>query len=186
MAITKIQSESLNLADTYAFTGTVTGTPTGLNNAHLWYYTSTTTVGTSDVKLTNWSAHNGSEIGSIGTDMTHSSGNFTFPSTGIWLIQARIGYYITGSSEARFIYSNIRSSTNSGSSYTLVDEAVSNIANVDSGSNDLGTTFNQYILDVTDASTQRIAIYAASASTIGQIETYNKATNLLFTRLGDT
>ena len=25
MAITKIQSESLNLADTYAFTGTVTG-----------------------------------------------------------------------------------------------------------------------------------------------------------------
>ena len=118
--------------------------------------------------------------------MTHSSGNFTFPSTGIWLIQARIGYYITGSSEARFIYSNIRSSTNSGSSYTLVDEAVSNIANVDSGSNDLGTTFNQYILDVTDASTQRIAIYAASASTIGQIETYNKATNLLFTRLGDT
>ena len=27
MAITKIQSESLNLADTYAFTGTVTGTP---------------------------------------------------------------------------------------------------------------------------------------------------------------
>ena len=25
MAITKIQSESMNLADTYAFTGTVTG-----------------------------------------------------------------------------------------------------------------------------------------------------------------
>ncbi len=30
MAITKIQSESMNLADTYAFTGTVTGTPSTL------------------------------------------------------------------------------------------------------------------------------------------------------------
>ena len=29
MAITKIQSESMNLADTYAFTGTVTGAGTG-------------------------------------------------------------------------------------------------------------------------------------------------------------
>ncbi len=28
MALTKIQAESMNLADTYAFTGTVTGTPT--------------------------------------------------------------------------------------------------------------------------------------------------------------
>jgi len=29
MALSKIQSESMNLADTYAFTGTVTGTPSG-------------------------------------------------------------------------------------------------------------------------------------------------------------
>ena len=34
MAITKIQSESLNLADTYAFTGTVTGA--GFTNDHLF------------------------------------------------------------------------------------------------------------------------------------------------------
>ena len=30
MAISKIQSESMNLADTFAFTGTVTGTPNGI------------------------------------------------------------------------------------------------------------------------------------------------------------
>ena len=35
MAITKIQSESLNLADTYAFTGTVTGA--GESNAPSFY-----------------------------------------------------------------------------------------------------------------------------------------------------
>ena len=38
MAITKIQSESLNLADTYAFTGTVTGA--GLNNTPVFNKTS--------------------------------------------------------------------------------------------------------------------------------------------------
>ena len=32
MAITKIQSESLNLADTYAFTGTVTGADLQMTN----------------------------------------------------------------------------------------------------------------------------------------------------------
>ena len=31
MALSKIQAESMNLADTYAFTGTVTGVPSGLN-----------------------------------------------------------------------------------------------------------------------------------------------------------
>ena len=33
MAITKIQSESMNLADTYAFTGTVTGASTPMTPA---------------------------------------------------------------------------------------------------------------------------------------------------------
>ena len=36
MAITKIQSESLNLADTYAFTGTVTGA--GFTNDEFFEY----------------------------------------------------------------------------------------------------------------------------------------------------
>ena len=35
MAITKIQSESMNLADTYAFTGTVTGA--GVSNTPYFY-----------------------------------------------------------------------------------------------------------------------------------------------------
>tara|TARA_B100001939_G_scaffold339585_1_gene346581 strand:- start:26 stop:544 length:519 start_codon:yes stop_codon:yes gene_type:complete len=43
MAITKIQSESLNLADTYAFTGTVTGAG-GVNTPAFVVYTSGNTV----------------------------------------------------------------------------------------------------------------------------------------------
>ena len=37
MALSKIQAESMNLADTFAFTGTVTGTPNGiLQVKHIW------------------------------------------------------------------------------------------------------------------------------------------------------
>ena len=36
MAIDKIQAESINLADTFAFTGTVSGTPTSPSFKH--YY----------------------------------------------------------------------------------------------------------------------------------------------------
>ena len=43
MAITKIQSESLNLADTYAFTGTVTGAG-GVNTPYLEVVLSTVAV----------------------------------------------------------------------------------------------------------------------------------------------
>jgi len=38
MAITKIQSESLNLADTYDFTGTVTGASAGANTPSFFVY----------------------------------------------------------------------------------------------------------------------------------------------------
>ena len=41
MAITKIQSESMNLADTYAFTGTVTGA--GGSNTPAFFAQSTNT-----------------------------------------------------------------------------------------------------------------------------------------------
>ena len=186
MSITKIQSESLNLADDFAFTGTITGTPTGLPNAQLWYHTSQPYVGTTSAKLTAWSAHNGSQIGSIGTGITHSSGNFTFPSTGIWLIKSKISFYLSASNSARYILSTIHSSTNSGSNFTQVDEAISNITSADSGNNDLGATYNQYILDVTDATNQRVAIYSGSSNGQTRIETYNKATNILFVKLGDT
>ena len=53
MAITKIQSESLNLADTYDFTGTVTGA--GEANTPAWFANktdNTSVANTTNVKAT--------------------------------------------------------------------------------------------------------------------------------------
>ena len=186
MAIDKIQSESINLADNFAFTGTVTGTPTGLNNAQMWYGTTNTQLGSTHAKFTAWSAHNGSQIGSIGTAPTISSGDIQFPSTGIWLLKSRFSYYVAGSGQVRYIISQIRISTDSGSNYTLVDESINNLVSVNSGNNDYTITNNEYILDVTDASTTRAAFYVVAEDNTAYVETYNKATIFTAYRLGDT
>jgi len=196
MAIDKVTSASiatdavgptqLNEASNYAFTGTVTGTPTGLNNAQMWYGTANTQLSSTHAKYTAWSAHNGSQIGSIGTALTVSSGDIQFPSTGIWLLKSRFTYYITGSGQVRYVLSQIRISTDSGSNYTLVDESINNLVNVNSGNNDFTITNNEYILDVTDASTTRAAFYIAGEDTSPYVESYNKATIFQALRLGDT
>ena len=73
MAITKIQSESLNLADTYAFTGTVTGAG-GVNTPAFLAYANAdqgSIPSNTYTKLTNY----GVEV--FDTDNTFSSNRFT-------------------------------------------------------------------------------------------------------------
>ncbi|ADD94232.1 hypothetical protein, partial [uncultured phage MedDCM-OCT-S04-C136] len=78
MAIDKIQSESINLADTFAFTGTVTGAG-GITLADQWHITASLDAGNSntDTVITNWTQDGYGEDGRIGT-MSESSGIFTF------------------------------------------------------------------------------------------------------------
>ena len=63
MAITKIQSESLNLADTYDFTGTVTGAG-GVNTPAFFAELGSTQTGVSDDTFTKVTFNNESFDGS--------------------------------------------------------------------------------------------------------------------------
>ena len=87
MAITKIQSESLKLADTYAFTGTVTGA--GEANTPAWFANKTDT--TSVANTTNVKATFNVEI--VDTDNAFASSTFTVPSG------AAGKYYVFGSTQ---------------------------------------------------------------------------------------
>ena len=89
MAITKIQSESMNLADTYAFTGTVTGAGKEITEMDMWRLnTSFAVSGNSSYSLINsgWERADTDGFQKKGTGLTESSGVFTFPSTGYWKI----------------------------------------------------------------------------------------------------
>ena len=115
--------------------------------------------------------------------MSQSSGVFTFPSTGYWLV-GHGSYFHGGNSSNDYIASVILSSTNSGTnwydtsfSYTSFHQA-----------NLYGSTFCQKIFDVTNTSTVLCAFrsYSQDNNHIAHGETNDNATYSNFIRLGDT
>jgi hypothetical protein len=87
MAITKIQSESLNLADTYAFTGTVTGAGVTLKPAFSAYLSANQSV--SDATWTKVQC-NTEVLDSDSTYDNSSNYRFTPASTGYYLLCAGV------------------------------------------------------------------------------------------------
>jgi hypothetical protein len=80
MAITKIQSESLNLADTYDFTGTVTGAGGVNTSLFKGYFTGNQSI---SANTDNLLAINNEHFDSDGVlDITTNQGRFTAPENG--------------------------------------------------------------------------------------------------------
>jgi hypothetical protein len=123
--------------------------------------------------------------GFIGTGMTQSSGIFTFPSTGIYLIQAQFAFQLDGS--ARYISPAILITTNN-SSYTLVsstDVFISRVASLTTWT----MAFFSHTFDVTDVSTHKVKFdveSSANTSTVTRGTTTSDLTAFTFIRLGDT
>ena len=74
----------------------------GLSMAQQWKTTSHQTLSTSYVTLNTWQAVGHTGAGSIGTGLTHNSGTFSFPSTGIYHLSA-IGTFQDASNNQDFL-----------------------------------------------------------------------------------
>jgi len=124
--------------------------------------------------------------GTLGSAMTQSSGVFTFPSTGIYLVRASIQFQNDGTT-ARYCQNYIQVTTNN-SDFTTVTEGSGNIS---SGS---GSTYEQVpsqtLIDVTDTSNVKVKFGFLVASTGGSMKIYASSTTnrtyFNFIRLGDT
>ena len=93
----------------------------------------------------------------FGTGMTESSGVFTFPSSGYWLVT------FTGVSSAvndAYNQFEIHISSNSGTDYDQITETYTGSGSGTSG----GTATSSVVVDVTDASTFRVKFRVASLS----------------------
>ena len=183
MAIDKIQSESINLADNFAFTGTVSGV--GGTIAEISQYrmggTTIAVAATTRVLLNNSFA----EINKIGTGMTYSSGVWTFPSTGIWRIELTLTLLAqSNGGDCRYAGPEIHT-TPDNSTYT-------NRANVYTNANWISSNWymgqhTDLIFDVTDTSTHKVKFFAYSAVETATEQSSNaNRTCATFTRLGDT
>ena len=123
--------------------------------------------------------------GNVGSAMSESSGVFTFPSTGKWLIQVQLTLYGAYAFGWGYIQTAFKSS--GSGSYDGVAEAFGNVA-ANSG---FGGGFSQVLVDVTESGGSGAAAYfdQTTVSTaqryIGGSSTKNK-TSVSFIRIGDT
>ena len=127
----------------------------------------------------NWE-RNDTHFAQIGTGMTQSSGVFTFPSTGIYLIMYQFNCQGTN---MRYMGNYIEISPDGGSSYYVRAE------NYDSGGQTgyFGSSNCDCIVDVTNASNFRARFYCSSSGPITTEATSNsQRTGVTFIKLGET
>ena len=123
--------------------------------------------------------------GKLGTGMSESSGIFTFPSTGFYLVKFNVLWLGNGDSDIRQAGGAIKVTTNN-SSYSTFVEAYNGCNN--HGANYyMGSEMNT-ILDITDTSNQKVKFNVfTSTSTLTCVGSSSvNETYMTFIRLGDT
>jgi len=154
----------------------------GITEFDMFRLTADQSGGTNAVISSNLERVDDATFQKIGTGMSESSGVYTFPSTGKYLVSVHARIYAVSDSNATVL---IDVSSNSGSNY---DE----LANVNAG-NGNGTSTNktvsgQALVDVTNASTFRVRFQTESMGSSSLISgnTNSNYTAFSFLRLGDT
>ena len=168
-----------------AVTSAKTTLKSGITMYDKWVGASTTT-GRQD-PYTNWVRHSYTDV-HIATGMSHSSGIFTFPQTGIYLVRFNADAYNTSNYE-RVIECAIEYTTNN-SSYNALQYSMGNVHNI--GSYNIHSTVQvQAMFDVVNVSTHKVkfTVKAYSNESSLKLQSYNDAggfTYCDFTRVADT
>lgn len=157
----------------------------GLTVADQWRITSNLT-GSTSYTPTNWEQVDTDGFGNIGTAMSHSSGIFTFPSTGIYQITFYTWYYIDNAYENEVV-AQIQTTTDN-SSYDEAARGCGSIANNSANANFFDSTSCTHLFDVTSTTNCKVKFTLActKTATIFCSGTNSTRTSATFLRLGDT
>ena len=165
-------------------TALTSGFANGITVADQYRLTTNTTWTTSDSTLTAWERADTDGTGAIGSAMSVSSGIFTFPSTGTYLIQAQASISIAN--DQRFnslkIETTLDNSSYSTASYgsQFIQVTESNYTN--------GSVYTSFIFNVSNTSNRKVRLTIGASGTNGNIggDTSTNATAVHFIRLGDS
>jgi len=153
----------------------------GITMADQWRLSADLSANGSNVTITaNFEQVDDTGSGFIGSAMSNSSGIFTFPSTGIYLISTVFDFVASGSALGQ---ADVKIwTTTDNSSY---DQTTANYVSCDS--NQYTTGYTQHIFDVTNTSTHKVKfVYYTSTSATLRGATTQTETGFNFLRLGDT
>ena len=96
----------------------------------------------------------------IGTGMSESSGVFTFPSTGYWLLTFNASYYSNNQGDRQWGKSEIFTTTDN-STYVQASQGIENC----SENNDSCSCITQFLFDCTNVSTHKVKFRVRSEDT---------------------
>ncbi len=149
-----------------------------------WRISSNLTVTTANVDqdiTANWERVDDSGAGYLGSGMSESSGVFTFPSTGIWLLHWCGGF--THSSTVDYAAMMLRITTDNSSYSANVTENYIAFA-----AGDYSSMCAFYIVDVTDTSNVKVKfeVRSSDSGTTMRGQTDESQTYAVFVRLGNT
>ena len=171
---------------TFANAGTATGFPAGLSDADYWYFGNNqtisamteTTISGHWIRLTSY----GGAGGELGSGLTESSGVFSFPSTGIYYVNAWFRLLRDGDSR----YNNLALQvTLNNSSYDTLSFGSAFIKQVSGGSSTAQVN-TQALIDVTDTSNVKFRFQLTPRHEVTINGAAYSMSGLVAIKLGDT
>ena len=157
----------------------------GITEFDQWYLTSSY-IDTNNANITSWSRFTQSNVSAaspLGTGMSHSSGTFSFPSTGKYLVILNADLLLVQNDNV-LIDTRVTIDNSTYVPYTTARDGNS-ASNTIAGS---GVSFA--FIDVTNTSNVKVQFYAKSINSGSQVLGYDAShgmgTSALFIRLGDT
>jgi hypothetical protein len=171
--------DTVNIVGTLQNNGS--GLVSGITMAQQWRLTADLT-NSADPISSNLEIADTDGYGGIGSSMTESSGTFTFPSTGIYLIIFNILQRTI--STADYCQGIIKTTTNN-STYDVASDGRTNSS---SSATAFSSTSTSFMFDVTDVTTHKVRFQITQAEASNTIlgSTSINYTSFTFIRLGDT
>ena len=156
-----------------------TSLSSGLGSADQWRINSNFS-GDATPLASNWERVDTDGFGQLGSGMTESSGVFTFPSTGIWLVIVQIEHEFANADS--FTQFDLKTCTD-GSTF-----GSASMASLGGRNDDHKSGFINHVLDVTNTSNVkcRLDLAGAHSSNVSLGDTNETNTGITFLKLGDT
>ena len=138
--------------------------------------------GDADPMSSNWERNDSTGFGYIGTGMSVSSGIWTFPSTGIYLVRFFQAWYTDGSGGNDTDLTGRISVTTNNSSYNLHAEGAAR------ADGNYASSSCETFVDVTDTSNVKVKFICTNMGTGAYLKgtSSRNRTHVTFIRLGDT
>ena len=154
----------------------------GLSMVDQWRVTSDFNVTSFAYITSNWERNDSSGFDKLGTGMSESSGEFSFPSTGIYLVRAVISWYPSGGG-VNYNRVGIHTTTN-GSDYAARAYSWSGVESASQYQNMMA----EIVFDVTNVSTHKVKFQMGASNTRPIVKggTDDNRSFATFIRLGDT